>query len=649
MPNLSELTPVLLRKLYEDDLLTETEIALQYGTYQVKISRLRKKWGIETLDKTGRLEARLPDLTQVQQELVMGSLLGDGWMQATSEASARFQEGHSLAQEDYLRWKLAIMKPYSSSITSIQKRTETSLYEGKSFSTSSCPQLRPFYDLFYPAPDRKRKFPENLPDLMSPLMLAIWYMDDGSLKSTYHPSLTFGLDSKSLEHACDALRVWKLFPQLFENADGTVTISFPGQDREFFELIEPHIPECMQYKLPPKDSSKREDDAQARSLTHIRAKELKSQGKTNAEIAAQFGVSGSTVSRRLKAPRMRMGRPKIHTLGSAHNALKNLSTKDLIAPDKLRVAEVAYDILKTCPFPYPEPMAPDKAKIQLRKLQGKDTWVNPKTQEVQPRLLTGLKLAEGYFPLRYHARYKTGPSCYESWFDESKLKRAIAIQIKCEDPLTPERVRKAVQYQVRTPTNFKPGVAKALYERYVPPTGVVWDPCVGYGGRMLGALAAGVNYIGTDVEEGSIRGAQNLVEVLGMENSVRLHLGPAEEFDPQEVLDFVFTSPPYFDRERYSENPQQSWMRYGTNLDDWAEGFFRPIVQVAFQRLKTQGFFALNIRDLKTRTDVIPLEACVCKVLEDEGFVSYETLKMPLASIGNESSNYEPIFVYRTP
>jgi len=647
MPDLDHLTPDLLRKLYEEDLLTETQIAKEYGTYQVKISRLRKKWGIPTLGKTGRLEASLPELTQEQRELIMGSLLGDGWMQATSDASARFAEGHSLAQEDYLLWKYELLKPYSSSLTSIQKRTETATFDGKAFSTSSCPQLRPFYDLFYPAPDRKRKFPENLPSLMTPLMLAVWYMDDGSLKSTYHPSITFGLDPDSLEHACDALRDLKLFPQLFENADGTTTISFPGQDREFFDLIKPHVPESMKHKLPPKDSAKREADTNARTLTHEVANALSNRGKTQAEIADMFGVSRSTVSRRLRAPRKRMGRPKGHTLASAHTALRNLSPKDLSPSEKDTVASIAYEVLKTCPFPYPKKMRRAKAMLQLRKLQRKDVWVDPKTREVQPRILTGLRLAEGYFPLRYHARYKKAPSCYEAWFDEDKLKRAIEIQLKCEDPVTPERVRKAIQYQVRTPTNFKPGVAKALYERYAPPQSLVWDPCVGYGGRLLGALAAGVRYVGTDVEEGSISGAKELAEVLDFSSEVRLVQSPAEEFDPQEELSLVFTSPPYFDLERYSENPDQSWMKYGTSLEAWREGFLRPIVKTAYKRLSPKGFIAFNIRDFQTRTETVPLESTVCQVMGEEGFTEYETLKMPLASIGGESKNYEPVFVFR--
>jgi len=647
MPELDDLTPDLLRKLYEEDLLTETQIAKEYGTYQVKISRLRKKWGIPTLGKTGRLEARLPDLTPEQRELIMGSLLGDGWMQATSEASARFAEGHSLAQEDYLLWKYEILKPYAGSVRTGSKTVGTNVFLSKSFTTSSCPQLRPFYDLFYPAPERKRKFPENLPSLMTPLMLAVWYMDDGSLYKTYHPRITFGLDPDSLEHACEALRALKLFPHLYEHKDGTTTISFPGQDREFFDLIEPHVPDCMSHKLPPKDSAKREADTNARTLTHDIAKSLHEQGKSQGEIADMFGVSRSTVSRRLKAPRKRMGRPKGHTLASAHTALKNLSTKGLSPSEQETVASIAYEVLKTCPFPYPKRMTRSRAMIQLRKLQRKDVWVDSSTMEIQPRLMTGLRLAEGYFPLRYHARYKKAPSCYEAWFDEDKLKRAIEIQIKCEDPVTPERVRKAIQYQVRTPTNFKPGVAKALYERYAPPQSLVWDPCVGYGGRLLGALAAGVRYVGTDVEEGSISGAQELAEVLDLSSSVRLVRSPAEAFDPQEELSFVFTSPPYFDLERYSENPDQSWMRYGTSLEDWREGFLRPIVKTAYLRIVPKGFIAFNIRDFQTRTEVIPLEDTVCRIMREEGFTEYETLKMPLASIGGEAKNYEPVFVFR--
>lgn len=101
MLTLDALTPDLLRRLYCDDLLTEQIIADRYGTYQVKINRLRKRWGITTIGKTGRRTASLSPLTDTQRDLVLGSLLGDGYLVTSSEVTAAFCESHSQKQSVY--------------------------------------------------------------------------------------------------------------------------------------------------------------------------------------------------------------------------------------------------------------------------------------------------------------------------------------------------------------------------------------------------------------------------------------------------------------------------------------------------------------------------------------------------------------------
>ena len=55
-------------------------------------------------------------------------------------------------------------------------------------------------------------------------------------------------------------------------------------------------------------------------------------------------------------------------------------------------------------------------------------------------------------------------------------------------------------------SNFRPTAAAAMYNIFCDvdsplegtTAGTVWDPSMGYGGRLLGAITAGVNYIGTD-------------------------------------------------------------------------------------------------------------------------------------------------------
>ena len=47
-------------------------------------------------------------------------------------------------------------------------------------------------------------------------------------------------------------------------------------------------------------------------------------------------------------------------------------------------------------------------------------------------------------------------------------------------------------------SNFRPTAAAALYRKFCKTGDTVWDMSMGYGGRLLGAILAKVNYIGTD-------------------------------------------------------------------------------------------------------------------------------------------------------
>ena len=269
METLDDLTPETLRNLYLEQRLTETEIAKRFDTTQVSICRRRKKWGIETLGKTGRITAALPPLMEPQEALLYGSLLGDGGMRPINAKSARFSEGHSLTQENYLLWKAGILESYVRLISPTKKTDKRSgkIFHGKALYTFATTHLRPLYEKFYPAPDRQRIFPADLPQRMTPFILAIWYMDDGSVMKEFHPRITFGLDDVSLERALSALRVLGFEPTVHRGEKASDrTITFPDQDRKFYDMITPHVPECMAYKIP-EFSLRRVKDENAKKLT----------------------------------------------------------------------------------------------------------------------------------------------------------------------------------------------------------------------------------------------------------------------------------------------------------------------------------------------------------------------------------------------
>jgi len=645
---LADLTKDVLEHLYLTELLTETQIAEQFNTTQGTVGRRRHKWGIPTLGKTGRIARELPDLTERQRELVVGSLLGDGWMNAPGRRSARFSEGHSLKQRDYTDWKADMLGPFvSQRYEGTKKDKDTGkVYKTWCFSTRSTTLLRPFYDLFYETGERV--FPSKLPELMTPFVLAIWYMDDGSIANQFHPRICFGLDEASRKRAFRALRRLGLRPTLHE-AGSTISIEFPGQTDEFFTLVGPHVPECMACKLP-QESERREQDRNARELTPETARELYDGEMSLTDIARLYGVGRSTVHRRVHtdgAPK-RMGRPRrSYSSRAADEVLSNYDPKEYAAlsdEDKERWIEEAFEILRLSPFPASPPWGPERARVELEKLRLLEAREDG-DGVIWPQSWRGSQCCGSFFPHRYRSSWRGTRSAYESWHRDDELKSAVRFQLEHGDPVRPHRVLRAVTMRCRTPAVFRPVVAKHIYSTLCPLGGRVWDPCAGWGGRLMGAAAAGVEYVGTDVEPETVEGNLGLAKTLGYDQAeVVLH--EAQTFDAPPV-DLVFTSPPYFDVEHYGTSVGQSFRAFDS-FDAWLDGFLAPLVERARDALGSAGVLALNVAQIQTRNGVLDLPKETLRIAETRGFEHEATLWLPLARLNRSPEKArEPILVFR--
>jgi hypothetical protein len=160
----------------------------------------------------------------------------------------------------------------------------------------------------------------------------------------------------------------------------------------------------------------------------------------------------------------------------------------------------------------------------------------------------------------------------------------------------------------------------------------------------MGAAAAGVEYVGTDVEPETVAGNQKLAEALGYEAQVVLQ--PAQTFEVPPV-DMVFTSPPYFNVEHYGESEAQSFRSFST-FEKWVEGFMGPLIQRAHKGLRKGGVLALNVADVRHRKKVYPLPDRVKKLALEMGFQYETTLGMPLARLNRVKERAtEPILVFR--
>jgi DNA modification methylase len=149
--------------------------------------------------------------------------------------------------------------------------------------------------------------------------------------------------------------------------------------------------------------------------------------------------------------------------------------------------------------------------------------------------------------------------------------------------------------------NFRPTLAKALYDKYSKAKDIVLDFSAGYGGRLLGSLTLNRHYIGIDPETAQVTGLRRTIQSLRKiaVGTAEIHRACAEDLLPElssSSVDLVFTSPPYFNNERYSNSVMQSFKRYPT-YERWKAEFLRPLIFQSYRVLRSGGHLILNVAD----------------------------------------------------
>jgi hypothetical protein len=130
----------------------------------------------------------------------------------------------------------------------------------------------------------------------------------------------------------------------------------------------------------------------------------------------------------------------------------------------------------------------------------------------------------------------------------------------------------------------------------------VFDPCIGWGGRMVGITCLGKDhhYTGCEPFTKTFKGLEGIVKDLGLENQVKLYNSPVEtiieELDDKR-FDMCLTSPPYFDLEVYSHEDTQSIKNYKT-YEEWIDGFIKPIIEFVCKNV--DKYSCWSVKNIKT-------------------------------------------------
>jgi len=193
--------------------------------------------------------------TKLQEQILIGSVLGDGNIKKDHEQTAFFREEHGPRQISYVNW-------LGSTLGNLKSNIATSGRGSTVVETRHLLYFGDLFGLFYL--DGRKTVPEEMVVKITPRALAIWYCGDGSIQygkcywrgKEYQRRPRAALYINGFSNEADRSRIARIFNRFGLNptmrkVENTRALQFSVKDSvTFFKIIAPYVPSSMQYKIP---------------------------------------------------------------------------------------------------------------------------------------------------------------------------------------------------------------------------------------------------------------------------------------------------------------------------------------------------------------------------------------------------------------
>lgn len=187
-------------------------------------------------------------------QVLIGTLLGDRHLEKRGDGiRAKFEQTNR--NVEYLMWfhKFFALQGYCSEQTPKlfkQIKKNNFVYHGYKFSTYSFSSFYWLYEAFYNKNKVKHLPIELFSELLTPLALAIWFIDDGSVLGKGFKIATSCFEKEELDELCLFLyKKYKLDCSLHKDKNYFSIYIKSTSAHTFAKLVEPHMINSMKYKL----------------------------------------------------------------------------------------------------------------------------------------------------------------------------------------------------------------------------------------------------------------------------------------------------------------------------------------------------------------------------------------------------------------
>lgn len=252
------------------------------------------------------------------------------------------------------------------------------------------------------------------------------------------------------------------------------------------------------------------------------------------------------------------------------------------------------------------------------------------------------------------------PSPQKTWETErfrlTLFKALFSLKVK---EINPTVLRNIISLRKYIAAQFRPSAAKYIYDYFQAET--VLDFSMGWGDRILGAHASDYvkKYVGIDPNPNLIAGYIQQIKYYGyIWQGKQFSLRPGRAEDPQisfpdNEFGLIFTSPPYFDKEKYDQSEAQSYKMY-KSFDSWMQNFLFKTIELRTPSLKSGGHLVINVSDIYTRKQHFK----ICDGMNDyiastgqyeyQGAIGLKMPKRPMSKSSNIAGVYgEPLWVWQ--
>lgn len=184
-------------------------------------------------------------LNQFQRSVIIGTLLGDGYLRTVPGRQNAFLEvNHALSQREYVEWKHDVLKNVSAGPPKVRKGNGHR--QAIRFHTRQSRELSELAERFYV--NRIKIIPVDLK--LDALSLAVWFMDDGSWCRESDVYLnTQQFDAESQRVLIEILKDFGLEATLNKDKEYKRIRFLKRSVPKLVDLIEPYIIQSMRYKI----------------------------------------------------------------------------------------------------------------------------------------------------------------------------------------------------------------------------------------------------------------------------------------------------------------------------------------------------------------------------------------------------------------